>query len=251
MLLHVLAGACILRFAYPRTRPEQHARLMGWWSRKLLAILAVELHVSDGAGASLAGPVMLVANHVSWLDIFAISATRPARFIAKREIRDWPLVGWIVERAGTLFLRREGRRDLARMAEEVHAALAQRDRVGLFPEGITTQGERLLKFHSSLFEPAIRNDASVVPTALRYTRPDGTPCVEASFAGDITFMQSFASIVRQRRIVVHVDFLAPIEAAGRDRRSLALEAHARIATRLGLTADTAPRTAPDPPAAAP
>jgi 1-acyl-sn-glycerol-3-phosphate acyltransferase len=248
MALHAATGALILRFVYPRTDASRHARVMGWWSRKLLRILAVDTHVTQARPGPWAGPVMVVANHVSWLDIFVISSARPARFIAKREIRDWPLVGWIVEHAGTLFLRREGRRDLARMTEEVHAALAQHDCVGLFPEGTTTEGGELLKFHSSLFEPALRNAARIVPAALRYEHPDGAPCREASFAGDITFMQSLGRIARQRRIVARVDFLEPIESAGLDRRSAAQAARERIANALGVPADTAPRRASDPPA---
>jgi 1-acyl-sn-glycerol-3-phosphate acyltransferase len=249
MALHAASGALVLRFVYPRTAPQQHARLMAWWSRKLLRILAIETHVVDATPGPWIGPVMLVANHVSWLDIFVISARRPARFIAKREIRDWPFVGWIVEHAGTLFLKREGRRDLARMTEEVHAALAQHDCVGLFPEGTTTEGGELLKFHGSLFEPALRNAARIVPTALRYERPDGARCAEASFAGEITFMQSLGRIVRQRRIVARVEFLPPIECAGLDRRSVASAARNAIASSLGLPSDTAPRRALDPPAA--
>ena len=157
------------------------------------------------------------------------------------------MVGWIVEKSGTLFLEREARRDLARMGEQVHAALERHDCVGLFPEGTTTEGDRLLKFHGSLFEPAIRNAARVVPVALRYEARDGSRCTDASFAGEITFMQCLARIVREREIVARIAFLEPVEAAGRDRRGLALELHQRIASRLSEW-DTAPRTPPGPPA---
>jgi len=182
---------------------------------------------------------------VSWLDIFVISSVRATRFIAKREIRDWPAVGWIVEKAGTLFLQREAKRDLARMGQQVHDALAAHDCVGLFPEGTTTEGDQLLKFHGSLFEPAIRNEARIVPAVLRYETPAGSLCRNASFAGEITFMQSFARIVRERRIVARLEFLEPVEAAGRERREIAAALHARIASRLAAW-DTAPRTPRDP-----
>src|SRR3954468_5402620 len=220
MAAHAGTGAHTLRFVYPRTTPARHAEIMRAWSRKLLRILAVET-VVEGALPDWRGPVMVVANHVSWLDIFVISSVRATRFIAKREIRDWPFVGWIVEKAGTLFLQREARRDLARMGEQVHEALARHDCVGLFPEGATTEGARLLKFHGSLFDPAIRNAARIVPVALRYETPEGEPCRNASFAGDITFMQCLARIVRERAIVARIAFLEPVPAAGRDRRELA------------------------------
>jgi 1-acyl-sn-glycerol-3-phosphate acyltransferase len=246
MAAHAAAGALILRFLYPRTDAAGHARLMRAWSRKLLRILAVD-PVVEGALPDWRGPVMVVSNHISWLDIFAISSVRATRFIAKREIRDWPVVGWIVEKAGTLFLQREARRDLARMGEQVHDALARHDCVGLFPEGTTTEGDRLLKFHGSLFEPAIRNAARVVPVALRYETRDGAACPEASFAGEITFMQCLARIVRQRSMVVRIAFLEPVAAAGRERRELAHLLHQRIASRLQAW-DTAPRTPHGPPA---
>jgi len=97
MAAHAAAGALILRFVYPRTDAAGHARLMRAWSRKLLRILAVRT-VLEGPEPSWDGPVMVVANHVSWLDIFVISGVHATRFIAKREIREWPVVGWIVEK---------------------------------------------------------------------------------------------------------------------------------------------------------
>ena len=240
MAAHAAAGALILRFVYPRTTPARHAHIMRAWSRKLLRILAVET-VVEGPAPHWSGPVMVVANHVSWLDIFVISSVRATRFIAKREIREWPGVGWIVEKAGTLFLKREARRDLARMGEEVHAALARHDCVGLFPEGTTTEGDHLLKFHGSLFEPAIRNAARIVPAVLRYETPSGALCRNASFAGEITFMQCLSRIVRERRIVARIEFLEPVDATGRERRELAADLHRRIASRLSAW-DKAPRT---------
>jgi 1-acyl-sn-glycerol-3-phosphate acyltransferase len=143
----------------------------------------------------------IAANHVSWLDIFAISRRAPTRFIAKSEIRDWPLAGWIAERAGTIFIRRERRRDTGRISERVHAALAEGDCVGLFPEGATTEGDEMLKFHSSLFEPAVANAAHVHPCAIRYERADG-PCREVAYVGELSFMQSFGLVMRQRGVVV-------------------------------------------------
>jgi 1-acyl-sn-glycerol-3-phosphate acyltransferase len=107
---------------------------------------------------------MIAANHVSWLDIFALSAAWPTRFVAKSEIRDWPAAGWIAERAGTLFIRRERKRDIARIHEQIHEVLERGDCVGLFPEGTTSEGDTLLKFHASLFEPAIANGARVHPS---------------------------------------------------------------------------------------
>ena len=191
---------------------------------------------------------MIAANHVSWLDVFAISAVRSTRFVAKSEVRDWPLAGWIAERAGTLFIRRERLRDTARIKEEVHAALLQGDRVGLFPEGTTTEGDRLLRFHSSLFEAAVANQAHVHPCAIRYEYADGTLCRAVAYVGELSFMQSMARVVAETGVTARIAFGPVVETAGGDRRAVSRECEARIATLLGLAAPgTAPRTPPGPP----
>jgi 1-acyl-sn-glycerol-3-phosphate acyltransferase len=247
MAAHGANAAFILRFIYPRSSSATHRRLMQWWSGKLLRILHVAPLV-EGTPPHGAGAAMIAANHVSWLDIFVVSSAYPARFIAKSEIRDWPFVGWIVERAGTLFVRRGGgRRDLARITERAHAALAEGDCVGLFPEGTTTEGDKLLKFHGALFESATANGARVFPVAIRYEHEDGTLCRAASFAGEISFMQSLGLIVRQRRIVARIGFCEPIDAAGIGRREVARLAEDRVASLLGLSPEgRAPGRARDP-----
>lgn len=246
--LHVIVAIAILRLAYPRAGPARRRRLVGWWSSKLVRILGVKLAVTGPRPTRGEVAAMIVANHVSWMDIYVISSVRPTRFIAKNEIRDWPVLGWIAERSGTLFLRRERRRDTARISAEVHEAFAARDCVGLFPEGGTSEGDRLLPFHSSLFQPAVANAAHVHPAAIRYEHPDGSLCVEAAYAGDTSFMQSLRAIVGRRRIVARLMFAEPIEAEGRTRRDVAAQAHAAVARLLGVAeAGRAPRKRDGPP----
>jgi 1-acyl-sn-glycerol-3-phosphate acyltransferase len=249
MLVHALEGALILRVVFPRASARRRRELVGWWSAKLVRLSGVATRVEGAPPAPGELGAMIAANHVSWLDIFVISGITSTRFIAKSEIRDWPLAGWIAERAGTLFIRRERRRDTARMAEIVRAALAQGDCVGLFPEGATTEGDTLLAFHTSLFEPAVANQAHVHPCALRYEHADGTLCRAAAYVGELSFMQSMGLVLRQRGLVARVFFAPVVETAGRSRREVAAEAEAHIASLLGLPADRRPRTGGDPPAA--
>jgi 1-acyl-sn-glycerol-3-phosphate acyltransferase len=250
MALHLVAGAAILKTVFPRASAERRRELVGWWSAKLLRIVGVVTEVHGAPPEQASRGAMIAANHVSWIDIFAVSSVRSTRFIAKSEIRDWPLAGWVVERAGTIFIRRERRRDTARINEVVHAALAEGDRVGLFPEGTTTDGDTLLKFHSSLFEPAVANAAPVYPCAVRYEHADGSLCRAMAYVGELSFMQSRGLVIRQKGVRARLAFSAPIETAGRGRREVAAAAHAAVATLLGLSApDTPPRTARDPPAA--
>jgi 1-acyl-sn-glycerol-3-phosphate acyltransferase len=252
MAVHGAVAAFILRFVFPRASATRRRGLVKGWSRKLIRIVNVTPRVEGAPPREGERDTMIVANHVSWLDIFVLSSVHSTRFIAKSEIRDWPFVGWVVEKSGTLFIKRGGRVQLAQIAERTREALAQGDCIGLFPEGTTTEGDQLLKFHSALFESAAADGARVFPVAIRYEHPDGTLCREASFAGEITFMQSFARIVRQRSVVARVSFGEPIDAAGLPRRDLAQAAQSRIATLLGLApAGKVPRKASGPRAESP
>ena len=233
MLLHAATAALILRFVYPRVAHERHRALMRWWSAKLLRILNVAPVVEGEPPPHSAA--MIVANHVSWVDIFLISSVRPTRFIAKSEIRGWPVAGWIAERAGTLFIRRDQMRDMARIDARVRAMLAEGDCVGLFPEGITTEGDELRKFHSSLFEPAVANGARVHPVAIRYEHPDGSLCRQMSFIGERTFMESLGLIVRQKSVRARIMFATSVETAGRSRRDTASLVETRVGDLLGLS----------------
>ena len=252
MALHMLAAAAILRMVFPRATGPRKRALVRWWSAKLMRIVGVAVRVEGQPPGETESGAMIAANHVSWLDVFAVSSVRATRFIAKSEIRDWPIAGWIVERSGTLFVRRERRRDTARINELVHAALAEGDRVGLFPEGLTTEGDRLLAFHSSLFEPAVANSAHVHPCAIRYEHADGSRCTAIAYVGETSFMQSLGMVIRTRGVVARLAFAPTVETAGRVRREVAAETHAAVATLLGLApADIAPRRPRGPPAAPP
>jgi 1-acyl-sn-glycerol-3-phosphate acyltransferase len=239
--MHVAVALFLLRFVFPRGSLDRRRGLHAWWSRKLVRIVGVEIRV-EGLPP---GPGSLVAaNHVSWIDVFCVSSVRSTRFIAKSEVRDWPVAGWIAERAGTLFVRRARRHDTARINDIVHAALAQGDCIGLFPEGTTTMGDRLLKFHSSLFEPAVANRAIVHPIAIRYEHADGS-LSRAMAYDDLSFMQSLALILRQRHVIARMTFLDVVQVEGLARREVAAVAQERIASRLGLPSPgSEPRTPP-------
>ena len=234
ILGHAALAALLLRLVYPRISADRRRALMRWWSGKLLRILNVSTRVRGPVPGAAQQGAMIAANHVSWLDIFLVSSARATRFIAKSEIRDWPGTGWIADKAGTIFIRHDQWRDTARINEKVHAALAAGDCVGLFPEGITTEGDTLLKFHSSLFASAVANRARVHPAAIRYETPDCMLCRAMSFFGDRSFMESLALIIREKAVVATVTFATPIDTEGRTRHEVSREAHARVATLLGL-----------------
>lgn len=252
MLAHAALAAAILRFVYPRASYARRRALTRWWSAKLLRILNITVLVEGHPPRRGEKGAMVAANHVSWVDIFAIGSLRHTRFIAKSEIRDWPLAGWLAEKSGTIFIRRSRRHDTARINDLVHDALSGGECVGLFPEGTTTEGDRLLKFHSSLFEPAVANRARVFPAAVRYVGPDGAPLGSAAYVGDLTFAQSLGLVIATRQTIVRVAFAEPIDPVGLTRHEVAAEAHRRVASLLGLPSPgNAPGTRVGPPAAPP
>ena len=233
-MIHAARAALTLRFLYPRASPERRRALMQRWCAKLLAILNIEVRVEGEPPSRGENAAMIAANHVSFVDIMLISSVRPTRFVAKSEIRAWPLAGWIADRAGTLFIRRDQMRDMARIDARVREVMGEGDCVGLFPEGITTEGDELRKFHSSLFEPAVANSAHVHPVAIRYEHPDGTLCREMSFIGDRTFGESIGLILHQRRVRARLMFAPTVETAGASRRDVAKAVETRVASLLGV-----------------
>jgi 1-acyl-sn-glycerol-3-phosphate acyltransferase len=246
VVLHAAVAGLILRLVFPRVSMERRRALVSWWAGKVLRIMGVTVEVEGDPPAAGELGAMIVANHISWLDIFALQAVRSTRFVAKSEVRDWPVAGWIAERAGTLFIRRGLRREAARTNELVHVALEAGDCVGIFPEGTTTEGDTLLRFHASLFEPAVTNAARVHPCAIRYQHADGTLCRAVAYVGDLSFMQSLGLAIRQRGVIARIRFAPLVETAGLSRRDVARLSRERIASLLGLPPqDNPPRMSAD------
>jgi len=193
---------------------------------------------------------MLVMNHISWLDIIVINAHFPATFVAKSEIRDWPLVGWLCTQVGTLYIER-GKRAAARQAREtISEMLARGTLIAVCPEGKTSSGQSVGHFHAALFQPAIDAEAMLQPVALRYLDPTGRHTEAAAYAGDTTLLQSLWAIVSTRHMRSQIEFLTPIAAIGASRRPLAEQTATAIAVALGVrrprSVHMATRTDADP-----
>lgn len=176
---------------------------------------------------------MIVANHVSWLDIFVINTYQPCRFVAKADVRDWPLIGWLSSKAGTVFLARGNRRDIRRIYAGLVDAVHAGERVAFFPEGTTTAQGSLLPFHANLFEAAIEAAVPVQPYALRYLDASGAPHPAVSFLGDMSFGQSIAAILRAPQIRAELVRLPPIDTTGAHRRDIAQASRSSVAQALG------------------
>jgi 1-acyl-sn-glycerol-3-phosphate acyltransferase len=194
----------------------------------MLKRVGVELRIV-GAPAP-AGPLLLVANHTSWVDILALHAVCPCRFVAKADVEHWPLVGTLVTGGGTLYVKRESRRDAMRVALRMTQALKDGDILAVFPEGTTSDGSSVLPFHSGLIQAAIAADAPVQPVALQIVDGgSGRPSQAASYMGDESLAGSLWRTLCARELCAVVTFGAPQRAAGRDRRAWARDLRDEIA----------------------
>jgi len=231
LAFHFLSGIAMAWLRYPRLSEAQQLAHTRRWSQKLLSILAVSVR-EQRVSRRLPERCMLVLNHISWLDIFVIDAKFPATFIAKSEIRKWPLVGWLCTLVGTLYIER-GKRSSARHARQAVARELERGvLIAVFPEGITTYGRSLERFHAALFQPALDAAATLQPVALRYLDGRGQHTDAAGYVGDTSLLESVWTIVSTPRMVVEFNLLQPISARTQTRRSLADQAQAAIAAKL-------------------
>ena len=158
--LWIAAGAALI---YPLVDDSRRARLKQRWSHQILRILAIRLDLepTDAPPGSL-----IVANHVSWLDIFVINALRPSAFVSKSEVRAWPFIGWLAAKNDTVFLRRGSRGHAKVVNEEIDGRLNSGKDVAIFPEGTTTDGTHLLGFHVALLQPAVETGRPVLSLAI-------------------------------------------------------------------------------------
>lgn len=226
ILLHLVEGLATCAFIFPWVgSARRNARIQNW-SRRLLAICGVTVAAPSGAPAL--HHALVVANHVSWLDIFVINAVHPCRFVAKSEIREWKVLGWLTEQAGTVFIARGSRRDLRHVFKGIVAALQMGARVAFFPEGTTAPQGTVLPFHANLFEAAVDARVQVQPYALRYLDAGGALHPAVDFIGDMTFAQSVMTVLASGAIRAELIRLAPIDGAGAHRRALAEQAHDAI-----------------------
>lgn len=244
--VHLCAGVATTLFVFPLVSAQRRRALIKRWSRRLLRILAVETRVR-GAIAAPGGNVLVVANHISWLDIFVLNSVHPVRFVAKAEIARWPIIGSWIRDAGTLFIERSRRRDTHRVNSRVAEVLAAGDVVAIFPEGMTTDGLDMLPFKSSLLQPIVEAAGHVQPVAIRYRATDGSISVAPAYVGETTFAESFWQVCGVRALTVELIATKALPARDGHRRVLARAAQESIRTALAEPdAATEPASRGDP-----
>ncbi|MFI2758984.1 lysophospholipid acyltransferase family protein [Streptomyces echinatus] len=255
----VLAGIALspLGWGSPRLRGRIPAEWVRRWCRTIVRAMGVRIRVTGTAAP--AGGLLLVANHVSWLDIPLLTAVRPARMLAKTEVRQWPVAGALAARGGALFIERDRLRALPGTVAAIADALRAGAAVTAFPEGSTWCGRAHGRFRRAVFQAALDAGVPVQPVGLRYRQQGGGPGTAAAFVGEDTLLASLWRVARARGLVAEVEIRPVIPPGGHpDRRALAHAAQPAAPepawTHAALIADdrtAAPRGDADPrPAAA-
>ncbi|WP_298832233.1 1-acyl-sn-glycerol-3-phosphate acyltransferase [uncultured Piscinibacter sp.] len=229
VLGQALGGALICAMLFPFLRPAQRMGHVGRWSARMLRALGIALEVR---GSVHPGPVLLVANHVSWIDILAVNAVHPARFVAKADVRHWPFLGWLVACGGTLFIERERKRDALRVVHQIAQALQEGDVVAVFPEGTTSDGHDVLPFHANLLQAAIATESPVQPVVLRYRDARAAVSQAPTYIGDTSLAASLWSTLKAEGLVASVVVENAQGARHADRRALAEHLRDTIVGRL-------------------
>lgn len=215
-LMHALRGLLIIALIFPRLGETERQMHVQVWSRQMLRVLGIKLHVQGRT--DLSGPLLLVANHISWLDITALHAARFCRFVAKSDVRAWPLIGMLAAGVGTLFIQRESRRDAMRVVQRMAEQLQAGDVLAVFPEGTTSDGRTLLPFHGNLLQAAIAAEAPVQPVALHFEDAQGQMSLAPCYIGDDTLLGSLWRTLTTPGITVVLNFGELQTAQGRTRQ---------------------------------
>lgn len=234
-LSHIAAGMWTIVFQFPKlTQHGKEARVHAW-AQAMLRGVGIELAVRGLPVVQ--GPALLVANHLSWLDIVVLHASRYCRFVSKSDIKHWPLVGTLASGAGTLYIERESRRDAHRVVHHMVERLQLGDVLAVFPEGTTGDGTAMKPFHANLLQAAISADAPVQPVALRFVDADsGQTSFAPRYIDDDSIFVSVWETLCVTHLRAEVTFGEPQQAEGRDRRAWAADLQTDVARLLSARA---------------
>ena len=195
-------GEYFVRRLGGRLSEQTRIEVLHRWSRRTLPRMGITFEV---AGSPIAAG-LIASNHLSYLDILVYSAIAPCAFVSKREVRSWPAVGWIATLAGTIYVDRSRRSETHAIQPEIQSALNAGLRLFLFPEGTSSDGSRIMRFHSSLFQPAVDLKAPVSAAHIAYTMPDGDPGTEACYWGTMHLFPHLINLLGKHSVTAAVNF---------------------------------------------
>ena len=240
-LAQVLAGLFTIWLRFPRMSPAQREAAVQRWAARMLDVLGIDLIIHGTPCAT--GPMLLVCNHISWLDILVIHAARYCRFVSKSDVKHWPLVGTLATGAGTLYIERSSRRDTMRVVHRMADSLKAGEVVAIFPEGTSTDGLGLLPFHANLIQSAISAHAPVQPMALSFVDAvTGAYSPAPNYIGEDTLPESLWRTLSVPRLAAVVRFGEPQTANDRDRRAWAADLREAVGALHGTSEALSSRT---------
>lgn len=229
-ILHLLGGMWTIATRFSHANAQQRGEHIAQWSRGLLSLLNVT--VSVHGQPVKCGPMLVVINHISWLDILVMLAAQPVCFVSKSEVKHWPLIGWLATQVGTLYIERTKARDALRVVHQIAEGLKAGQLIAIFPEGTTSNGQTVLPFHANLLQAAISAGSPVQAVALRYLELQGQPSMSPVFVGDDTLVSSVWRMLCAAPVTAQLDFLESVESQGLARRDLAQQLERLIAAQL-------------------
>lgn len=225
LVLHVLSALVQLLFFVFLSR-QRRAQLIQAWSRQLLKILKIKVKiVGDQALVNSNQGFLLVSNHISWLDIHVINTMKPFVFVAKADVADWPIFGWIAKMIGTIFVKREKLSDLKRVIQIIRTQLQEHQPVCIFPEGTSSDGRQLLEFRSNLFEAVAHSEIKILPIALSY-QENYKYSDRAAFIGDMGLIDSIKHILQSDHLIAYIKLSEPQQAQDSRQKTAELARHA-------------------------
>lgn len=235
LVLHVLVGIAITAICAGLLRRSsidpRYQQLRRWWLARVVSIVGGQVTVY-GEPAPVGS--LLASNHVSWLDIALLGGQTDLTFLSKSEVKDWPVIGWLADKAGTLFIER-GKRDGAKGAsEKIEARLQHQERVLMFPEGTTTDNVHLLPFHARLFAAAVHVSAPIQPVAIHYKNTAGQTHALVPYLNPQTLMQNLWAILAEPQILIDVHFLPPMDSHAYARKELSSYSEQQVRAALNL-----------------
>lgn len=239
VLFYILLCIYVVRIKFPKADKAARGRLIRFHSRRILEMAGVGFtFVGNGlsesfveTGLSEGKGVTVIANHVSWLDVFSLDAALPGCFVAKADIANWPFFGVIARGIGTLFIERGRRSSIVKINRDISEALERGETVSLFAEGTTTCGNELLRLKSNLMAPAASLGTTVLPVVLSYSA-DGKPTTQMAFAGNIPLARALWNTVSLKNPSVTVYALEAIDTEGMERREIGELCEKRMREKL-------------------
>ena len=230
IIAHVFKGCFILLLVFPWLKAEQRYHSIRKWCKQLLGIFRMRLAVI-GAEQLEDAHYLMAANHISWIDIHVINAFKPHYFVAKAEVASWPIFGWMAKQLGTLFIERGKANSIRKMVPELAAQLRQKA-ICIFPEGTSTDGQKVAPFKPNLFEAAIVASAPVYTLAIQYFElQTGKKTTAPAFIGEMGLLDSMWNLICSPPICAEIRISTKLAVLD-DRKALAERSQSLIAEQL-------------------